>query len=771
MKNTQKLLSLLLVLAMLFAMAPAAVTVSAEEIASGETIPAEETPSEETTTAASGEVDSYDAGIPTLTGSSEIPFRLNPLYEGILDADHFPEADFSHMQGDTSAVQSDYVSATDAAAQIRNNMLNRVSYYTVSICSASDDAWGLFDSVLAEAMVHNGNPKEGDSLQWQYGGYDGECSYSYSYSTYYYTFDIYMPYYTTYAQEVELDAAVANLLNQLNLWEKTDYEKVCAVYDYICDTVEYDYEHLNDDFYDLQYTAYAALVNEIAVCQGYSVLFYRLMLELGVDARVIVGDGGGPHAWNIVELDNLYYNLDSTWDAGAASYSYFLQSPLDFTGHTREPEYETAEFHAAYPMSPTSYGREPVVIEATPITTDTWYTTRIDTPDTVVYYSFTPAESGYYTLIADSNGSDTRCSLYNAGWSVIGSNDDSNDSYDFSLTAWLDAGQTYYYGVDYYGDNTGSFEILLTKEEGGSSGSDEIYALTLDVPATVTIAVGGGHGCYSFTPEYTGFYCLTAMSGEDTLCELYTVSGEYLNGDDDSGEGLNFSLQAYLQAGQTYYFDVYYYDPGLTGSFQILLTEADGLTESGKVENNIAAFYAVSDLTLGDDGVYRTPEGGTVYIGVDNVGDGGLTWLSGNTLHEYVDLYGSEAFDLTHWDALVALMDADGYVLLTPTTLQYLITTITGNPVWQETEADVARYLFHDPAPKDSDILAGDVNGDGEIDILDANLVVAWYNEIRDLDDDQLLAADVNRDGEVDIMDANMIVAYYNEIIDAFPVG
>ena len=69
----------------------------------------------------------------------------------------------------------------------------------------------------------------------------------------------------------------------------------------------------------------------------------------------------------------------------------------------------------------------------------------------------------------------------------------------------------------------------------------------------------------------------------------------------------------------------------------------------------------------------------------------------------------------------------------------------------------------------DFSMVYGDVNLDGEIDILDANLVVAWYNEIRELEDDQLLAADVNGDGEVDIMDANMIVAYYNEVIDAFP--
>ena len=32
------------------------------------------------------------------------------------------------------------------------------------------------------------------------------------------------------------------------------------------------------------------------------------------------------------------------------------------------------------------------------------------------------------------------------------------------------------------------------------------------------------------------------------------------------------------------------------------------------------------------------------------------------------------------------------------------------------------------------------------------------------------IGGDLNGDGEVDLMDANMIVAYYNERIDTFPV-
>ena len=71
---------------------------------------------------------------------------------------------------------------------------------------------------------------------------------------------------------------------------------------------------------------------------------------------------------------------------------------------------------------------------------------------------------------------------------------------------------------------------------------------------------------------------------------------------------------------------------------------------------------------------------------------------------------------------------------------------------------------------QDPTILLGDLNGDGEIDLLDANLIVSYYNGTVDLTEEQLLAADLNGDGEIDLLDANLIVSWYNGTIDSFPV-
>ncbi|MBO5837555.1 MAG: leucine-rich repeat protein [Oscillospiraceae bacterium] len=212
----------------------------------------------------------------------------------------------------------------------------------------------LFEDSLAETD----SPVQGDYLRWVWqqmacsfmGFYDANSG-LYCYKTIYY-----MTYYTTKEQEDQLTKAVDAVLDNFGFTQQTtDHQKISVIYDYITDNVTYDYDNLDDDTYMLKHTAYAAMMNKTAVCQGYALLYYRMAEQCDVDTRVITGDGGGPHAWNISKLGDYYYNLDSTWDAGDTVYSYFLRGSSDFGNHTADPAHQTEAFRARYPIAPTLY--------------------------------------------------------------------------------------------------------------------------------------------------------------------------------------------------------------------------------------------------------------------------------------------------------------------------------------------------------------------------------------------------------------------------------
>ena len=57
-----------------------------------------------------------------------------------------------------------------------------------------------------------------------------------------------------------------------------------------------------------------------------------------------------------------------------------------------------------------------------------------------------------------------------------------------------------------------------------------------------------------------------------------------------------------------------------------------------------------------------------------------------------------------------------------------------------------------------SEILLGDVNGDGIVNIADAALILRYSIGLLSFDDSQLLAADVNGDGNVNTVDAALIL-------------
>ena len=105
----------------------------------------------------------------------------------------------------------------------------------------------------------------------------------------------------------------------------SDLEKVRAIYDWVVDNIEYDYEKLSKHDrgqYDNQYGALNALNTRIGVCYDYSTLAAALARSLGIQAKVVEGDLDkgmlkGFHAWNeifISELDN-WINIDTTLGA------------------------------------------------------------------------------------------------------------------------------------------------------------------------------------------------------------------------------------------------------------------------------------------------------------------------------------------------------------------------------------------------------------------------------------------------------------------------
>lgn len=251
----------------------------------------------------------------------------------------------------------------DAAEELREELEERDTTVTIGLkTKLNPNETPLSEMIFEKALAHTGAPTQGDYLKWQFK--EWECSISGRYNsreeTYTLNFAYRISYYTSAQQEKALDLEIKKLLDQLNVYTANDYEKVCAIYDYMCENIAYDTAGLSAKDSDLIYTAYAALINKTCVCQGYSNLFYRLALELGVDSRIITGIGnGGGHAWNIVELDGKYYDLDATWDAKYAQlgreYQYFLKCDADFGDHQRADEYTAETFTAAYPMDTENY--------------------------------------------------------------------------------------------------------------------------------------------------------------------------------------------------------------------------------------------------------------------------------------------------------------------------------------------------------------------------------------------------------------------------------
>lgn len=152
----------------------------------------------------------------------------------------------------------------------------------------------------------------------------------------------YWPEYLAGKEEVsrmkeELETAAQQVLEQVD--ESMDaVQKALVVHDYLVQNCEYDQEHfMAGTVPDISHTAYGALVNGMAVCDGYANAYaYIMEHKLGIPCTVVSSERM-KHAWNMIEIDGKWYHADLTYDdpawdcIGRVCHNYFLLSDQEIS--------------------------------------------------------------------------------------------------------------------------------------------------------------------------------------------------------------------------------------------------------------------------------------------------------------------------------------------------------------------------------------------------------------------------------------------------------
>ena len=129
----------------------------------------------------------------------------------------------------------------------------------------------------------------------------------------------------------EFDAAASSIISEAS---GSDYEKERFVHNRLSEIFDYQMNPLDQ-------SAYSGLVRNKTVCAGYARSFSYIMTKLGIPCYLCTGYAGEAHGWNIIKLDDGYYNVDVTWDDTGTEkpwyYEWFNKTDSDYgTTHIRQ---------------------------------------------------------------------------------------------------------------------------------------------------------------------------------------------------------------------------------------------------------------------------------------------------------------------------------------------------------------------------------------------------------------------------------------------------
>ena len=201
---------------------------------------------------------------------------------------------------------------------VQENAYDRYSFsFPIKISSAAKDERfenGQVNKDLKnEIYKETGDPKGGHTMIAMGGGSTQIYDISYSESEKAYVGEVSGSggYGEKRNRYQEATKKLDEVIRSLNLDGKSDYDKFKAVTNWIVSNVRYD----DDNETKYQHDLTGAVLDGLAVCDGYAGTFYYMANAVGLNALFEDGIGNDNrirHAWNLVQIDGIYYYADPT---------------------------------------------------------------------------------------------------------------------------------------------------------------------------------------------------------------------------------------------------------------------------------------------------------------------------------------------------------------------------------------------------------------------------------------------------------------------------
>ena len=146
----------------------------------------------------------------------------------------------------------------------------------------------------------------------------------------------------------EVDFEIKDLVYEVNN-TKDLISKYRLINQWFIDNVAYDYDYAGyvmfgstEEYLTNSTNIYGAIVEKYAVCDGIADAYKYICNKCNIpcitipgDVKDTIGEDYG-HQWNIVEIENSWYLIDSTWDIEAGYNKHFLSKDITVDGRTPE---------------------------------------------------------------------------------------------------------------------------------------------------------------------------------------------------------------------------------------------------------------------------------------------------------------------------------------------------------------------------------------------------------------------------------------------------